>query len=63
MSPITAIERAFQLAESGLYRDVASLTKALSKEGYTSAESHLRGPAIRKQLREKIATARLGDEF
>lgn len=57
MSSADTIERAFQLAISGRFRDVSSLTKALSKEGFLGAELHLAGPSIRKQLRTLITRA------
>jgi hypothetical protein len=56
----TAIERAFELAKSGKFRAVAKVRKALSREGYVDLQ--IAGPALLKQLRLFIVTARQGLE-
>lgn len=45
----TVIERAFQLAKSGIYRNVSEIKRKLSSEGY-KAEA-VTGGALLKQLR------------
>jgi hypothetical protein len=52
----TVLERAFELASSGEYENVALLRKRLQYEGYTANE--IDGPMLLKQLRTKISTAR-----
>jgi hypothetical protein len=56
----TAIERAFELAKSGKFRVVAEVRNALSREGYVDLQ--IAGPALLKQLRLFIVTARQGLE-
>jgi hypothetical protein len=51
----TALERAFQLARSGLPNSVAEIRKRLSLEGYTAAQ--VDGKALRKQLLALIRAA------
>jgi len=51
MAP-TALERAFQLAESGKCSTVAEIRMALSHEGYSL--SQIAGPTLLRQLRELI---------
>jgi hypothetical protein len=51
----TALERAFQLARSGLPNSVADIRKRLSLEGYTAAQ--VEGKAIKKQLLDLIRAA------
>ncbi|RYD90341.1 MAG: hypothetical protein EOP61_29790 [Sphingomonadales bacterium] len=46
------IERAFDLARSGLYKDVPDIARQLNAEGYDGVTSRLAGPSLRKQLRE-----------
>lgn len=49
---ISIIERAFQLAAAGEFRNIAELNGRLKKEGYNArdVDAHLRGPAIRQSL-------------
>jgi hypothetical protein len=56
----TAIERAFELAKSGKFRVVAEVRNALSREGYVDLQ--IAGPALLKQFRLFIVTARQGLE-
>ena len=48
------VERAFELARSGICRNVEDIRKQLRREGYSDIMSHLSGPAIRKQLADLI---------
>jgi hypothetical protein len=52
----TAIERAFDLARSGRYTQVADIKRAVSDEGYPQAQ--LDGPSLRRQLAELIRGAK-----
>ena len=52
---VTAVERAFQLAKSGICLSVADLKKRLRLEGY--ATTQIVGGAISKQLRALIEAA------
>jgi len=52
----TALERAFQLAKSGICLSVADLKKRLKSEGYATTD--IVGMSISKQLRALIAAAR-----
>jgi hypothetical protein len=52
---ITALERAFQLANSGNYGSVADIKKRLSAEGFSVA--HITGRVLSKQLKALIQTA------
>ena len=44
----TSLERAFELARSGMFSDLGTLERQLRDEGY--AQSQLEGASIRKQL-------------
>jgi LmbE family N-acetylglucosaminyl deacetylase len=50
---VSAIERAFELAESGTCRGVEAIRRALNHEGYAAVQ--IMGPSLSKQLREVIA--------
>ena len=52
----TAIERAFELAKSGRFETFSHLKVAIKREGYYV--DHIKGPALIKQLRLAIQTAR-----
>jgi hypothetical protein len=56
----TALERAFQLADSGAYKTVEQIKRALAAEGY--AQSQIIGPSLRRQLRDRIRSARAAKE-
>lgn len=45
------LERAFELARTGVYPRVKELEKALSREGYAKGDPHIHSPSVRKQLR------------
>ncbi len=50
------IERALELAESGIFRIPSEVRKALIREGYTQSEIYgLEGKATWRQLRKKCA--------
>ncbi len=50
MTQRNIIERAFQLAESGVANNLTQLATKLGDEGFEAVHSHLHGPGIRKQL-------------
>lgn len=53
------VERALQLARSGLYRARWDVSRALEREGYTIADlSHLEGPSMSKTLTTLCRKAR-----
>ena len=52
---VNALERAFQLAQSGKYASVAEIKKQLSNEGFSVAQ--VTGMVLLKQLRELIRAA------
>ena len=52
----TTLERAFEMARSGRFKDVPSLKIAISREGY--AASQISGRILLKQLRDAIQGAR-----
>ena len=56
---ITALERAFQLAESGDYASVPDIKKRLIQEGYSVAQ--ITGGALSKQLLALIRAAQGSD--
>jgi len=49
---VPILHRAFALARTGAYSRVKDLEKALAAEGYARNDPQLRGPSVRKQLRE-----------
>jgi hypothetical protein len=53
---VTALERAFELASSGLFSTIEEIKRKLNAEGYHG--SHLTGRQLTKQLRDKIEAAR-----
>ena len=55
---VTAIERAFELAATGLYSNVVEIRFRLHQEGYHSEQ--VDGPVLRKQLTTVIKRARGG---
>ena len=54
----SALERAYELAQSGEFRGVSDIKVRLKGEGFTSVDGHLYGPSIRKELRRLCAEAR-----
>jgi hypothetical protein len=55
-APLTALERAFELAESGTCDSVTEIRKQLKSEGLPPDQ--IIGPTLIKQLRERIAASR-----
>jgi hypothetical protein len=55
---VSALERAFQLAKSGLMSNVADIRVTLKREGY-DAQGDLVGRSLKSQLRDLIKAARL----
>ena len=53
---VSTLERAFEIARSGLARDVEEIRRALQREGYNAKE--IEGPGLRKQLRGLTEAAR-----
>jgi len=58
----TPLERAFELARSGDFENVALIIRRLTNDGYDGPEQ-LAGPALRKQLRHLIQEARSARGF
>ena len=53
---VTALERAFQLASSGLFSSTEEIKRKLNAEGYYG--NHLTGRQLIKHLREESEAAR-----
>lgn len=56
-TPLSTVERAFQLARSGNCKSVRDIRTALAAERYDAVGSHLDGPLIKRQLRAAIIAA------
>jgi Arc/MetJ-type ribon-helix-helix transcriptional regulator len=50
MTTKSAIDRAFDLAKSGLYRSVSEVIRHLPAEDRATVEAHLAQPAARREL-------------
>lgn len=50
MNSNKAVDRAFDLAKSGLYRSVSEIIRHLSAEDRPLLEAHLAQPAARREL-------------
>jgi hypothetical protein len=50
MTKDSAIERAFDLARSGLFRSVSEIIRRLPKDDRAIVEAHLAQPAARREL-------------
>jgi hypothetical protein len=50
MAKLSAIDRAFDLARSGLYRSVSEIIRRLPLEDRAIVEAHLAKPAARREL-------------
>jgi len=48
------IQRAFELAESGDYKNISRIKSQLNKECYEDVDDHLRGRSIRTQLQRML---------
>lgn len=55
----STLERAFDLAESGSCTTVNDIRARLKKEQMESVDAHLAGQTIQRQLRERLARAKL----
>lgn len=53
------IERAYELARSGICRSVEEINKRLSKEGFDSPQAHLAGRGIRRELTALMRASRV----
>jgi hypothetical protein len=56
----TTLERAFEIARSGLPRGVEDIRTQLKSEGYDTRQLH--GPTLRKQLLQMLKAARTAAE-
>lgn len=45
------VERAFEIARDGSARSLEDIKRKLASEKFTGIDSHLAGPALRKQLK------------
>lgn len=52
----TAMERAFELAKTGIYSSCSEIKLILTREGYGAEQ--IQGPALLRQLRSIIAASR-----
>lgn len=50
MTKSSAIDRAFDLAKTGLYRSVSEVIRHLPAEDRAAVETHLAQPAARREL-------------
>jgi hypothetical protein len=55
---LTTVERAFELARSGVCHSVDEIAGRLQREQFEAVEAHLSGPQIRRDLRQLCAEAR-----
>jgi len=56
------IERAYELARSGIVTTVEEIATRLQREGYLDVSHQLNGPLLRKQLRELLRSRQTGTE-
>lgn len=47
---MNAVERAYQLAQTGSCKSIRDIAISLKLEGHSSVDAHLQGPSIRKSL-------------
>ena len=52
---VSALERAFELAQSGTIRDISQIKGVLAREGYDP--SQIEGPVLIRQLRALIRSS------
>ena len=57
MPQIHVVERAFQLARSGQFRNLPEIRLRLHAEGYDGITAHLGGPSIKKQITSLCSSA------
>jgi len=62
LKQVTALERAYQLADSGEYRDMVEIKAALVAEGYDyrTIQTELYGPTLSTSIRQACNRARSG---
>jgi hypothetical protein len=58
ISESNPLERAYELARSGIYADMQSIIRRLKAEGFDQVEAHLAGRGIRAELRNLLLAAR-----
>lgn len=56
----TTLQRAFELARSGQFFDVAAIVEALRREGFRDADAQTNGGYIRAQLTRAVNESRTG---
>ncbi|MBP7705184.1 MAG: hypothetical protein KA105_07860 [Caulobacter sp.] len=56
----TLVERAYQLAHTGMLPTIGAIKRKLQSEGYGEIDAHLDGPQVRAALRALIAEAQRG---
>ena len=56
------IQRAFELAESGDYKNISLIKSQLNKECFEDVDDHLRGRLIRMQL-QRMLKSDIGERF
>jgi hypothetical protein len=54
MNTLNPIARAFELARSGICKDIDDLGRKLAREGYSGVTAHLSGRSLRRQLNDAI---------
>ena len=52
MSALQTLERAFELARSGVCANNTDIRRRLKKEGYALVGEHLSAPSVKRQLRD-----------
>lgn len=52
------VERAYQLARSGVHDNLQSLKKALQKEGYNQIDAYFSGMGLRTELARLLKLSR-----
>jgi hypothetical protein len=52
------VERAYELASSGDFSDLADIRQVLSREGYSNVAAHFAGMTFRNELLAKCRQAR-----
>lgn len=60
--PLSAVERAFELARSGNPRNISGVRKQLAAEGFENVRALIDGPALVRQLRRCTLEAARSEE-
>ena len=55
----STVERAYELARSGLFRNLTELRLRLRAEGFVDAPAQISGPTLTGELRRLLVAARL----